>query len=81
MTYKGSTKTISKLYPPQMTASHDQIYLYSPVEHWVETWSSTSLKDVIEIEGNASQPFFMSNCGGEVVLQSEFEVLRKEEVD
>ena len=81
MSYKNRTKTINKLYPPQMTASHGQIYLYSPVEHWVEAWSSTSLEDVIEIEGNASQPFFMSTCGGEAVLQSEFEVLRKEEVD
>jgi hypothetical protein len=40
-------REVNKIYPPQMGKFNNQLFLYSPVEHWVETHSSKSLKDLI----------------------------------
>ena len=47
MPNKTSLKTISKPYPPQISQSNGCLYLYCPLEHWIEVYSGTSLADVV----------------------------------
>ena len=63
-------RIITKSYPPQFTATQQQIYLYNPLEHWLEVHDQTSLIDVVEIDG-PHQPYYLNQCSEDVFLQSE----------
>ena len=70
-------RQISKIYPPQISQSSNRFLIYNPLEQWLESHTSSSLCDLIEIS-NYSHPLFLNNTN-RLIMQDKHEIFFEEE--